>query len=703
MATEAPPSDQDMITFIVDELNSILTRDYTLVDFDDLPAVRLLAVLSDLFAQLSPAAAVDFTAGEPHEVGAMKLMEFLGKTLGYKVPQLIQHTFHNDFVAAEKTVMYPIFYWMLKRMPENRKRVYLAKYLSRIDVPEDLRMQDDGIREVYERYEQARADFILVHKRVDALKEASADPAETRKRISAMEAERDNLAQLIGATQRKLSSLSNKDALLSACKVLRAQQEDQAKLTDKEHALEAQGKASRLRAADVTNRLREVRRDIQEHRIEAIVQRMSDDLRANKMKLEEQLPQELGEKRVQNAALQKLVTETLDLPSLHAEMGDLDKQCTALAAQVAERQRPSDDGSNIVMMKQQLQRVMKKKNEGLAELGQLKELQQTHLASIQDREGQLEGFKKSKILKGEDFRRYANQVRQKVAASKHLKTKLEDLRGELGVLQYTERLLRKKNEELDGDLSELEAKLGARGYVQKAEHLTSLAAEKNAVEQVKGSTLEELSVVVQQLVSTISERRERLAPHILQLRTARNNSQVIEQEWEDKKSAYEFQQGNLMQEVNKLDGEVGVLTEETHLSESMYHRMHSQMQIVAVQQQRVEDEKEYRAGGKTLDATTKSYAQMYHATTEDVENRARTLQKRRRDIDDNHDGRLQQVEWFAQLRRLLESKVQVMRNDDGSNAAARPGQTIDQDIQAIMMTQQNQPRGGHDILVLGNN
>lgn len=37
---------------------------------------------------------------------------------------------------------------VLKRMPENHKRVYLAKYLIPLNIPEDMIASDDGVREV---------------------------------------------------------------------------------------------------------------------------------------------------------------------------------------------------------------------------------------------------------------------------------------------------------------------------------------------------------------------------------------------------------------------------------------------------------------------------------------------------------------------------------------------------------------------------
>ena len=58
---------------------------------------------------------------------------------------------------------------VLKRMPENHKRVYLAKYLMPVQIPEDMAASDDGLRDVFQQYKQLIEQFKQVHKAVDKL------------------------------------------------------------------------------------------------------------------------------------------------------------------------------------------------------------------------------------------------------------------------------------------------------------------------------------------------------------------------------------------------------------------------------------------------------------------------------------------------------------------------------------------------------
>ena len=128
-------SEEEMIQFIVENVNQVLTRSYSLVDFDSLQGPKLLQVLSDIFGNLAPHAAVDFSTA-PLDQGSQQLQDFLLKTLGYKIPPFVASTFQQSFTVAQPTVIYPILYWVLKHMPQNVKRVYLARFLQRLEIPE---------------------------------------------------------------------------------------------------------------------------------------------------------------------------------------------------------------------------------------------------------------------------------------------------------------------------------------------------------------------------------------------------------------------------------------------------------------------------------------------------------------------------------------------------------------------------------------
>lgn len=711
---QQPVSDEELLPYVVENINNVLKRSYSLVEFDALQGPQLLQVISDVLATLSQTAYVNF-AEVQQEKGASELCEFVLKTLGYKPPAMFAATFPQSFTQAETTVIYPMLYWLLHNMPNHHKRVYLARFLSRIEVPDDIRMGDDGVRDLYSHYESLRSDFIQTHKRVDALREAHADPAEARRKIASLEEERERLNTYIGAAQKKLSNVPNKEALLSACKALRVEQEEANKLAERRVEQQQALISSQRRNTEITNRLQNIRRDMQDPRVDSMVRRLKDEVKTNKMKLSEQLPKELNEKRSENAALQKLVSEPLDFQALHSEMGSLDNEVRNLQMKVSERQRPGEDGSSVVSVKQQVQRVVKRKSDILEELNTLQQENERLLAEIRSKEMNISQFRDSNMLRGDDFRRYSNQVRSKTAATKTMKTRLADLRAEWGVLGYTEKLLQDQFETVRADIEEIESRMGIRGYSQTAEKLARVGDEKNNVEAVKGKTLEELSRVVQDFTVTIRERRAKLAPQINELRTVRQQANEVEQEWEDKRSQYEYQEGLLMQDISKIEAEVRMLSDETKMNEALYHRLQSQLVLVNAQLQRATDEREYRSGAKKLDPQYKTYTEMFTRTTEDLERRTKDLQHKRREVEETHSLNVQQVEWFGALKKILEGKLASVKAQAAGGlhmavagvgvgkASGAAVNSVDADIQAFLAGQAGRNNNnGVDMLVLGN-
>lgn len=56
--------------------------------------------------------------------------------------------FRQGIVQGDKAVIHPILEWLLKSIPDLRKRAYLARYLVKIDIPPDF-IADEQISELF--------------------------------------------------------------------------------------------------------------------------------------------------------------------------------------------------------------------------------------------------------------------------------------------------------------------------------------------------------------------------------------------------------------------------------------------------------------------------------------------------------------------------------------------------------------------------
>lgn len=51
-------------------------------------------------------------------------------------------------MTGSKAVVHPILHWLLQRLPELKKRAYLARFLVKLEVPVEF-LQDDIISDTY--------------------------------------------------------------------------------------------------------------------------------------------------------------------------------------------------------------------------------------------------------------------------------------------------------------------------------------------------------------------------------------------------------------------------------------------------------------------------------------------------------------------------------------------------------------------------
>ena len=66
-----------------------------------------------------------------------------GLITGDKSITILLSSFSRIIIFIFVDIIYPILYWSLQRIPELRKRAYLAKYLLSIEVPPEMQT-DDG-------------------------------------------------------------------------------------------------------------------------------------------------------------------------------------------------------------------------------------------------------------------------------------------------------------------------------------------------------------------------------------------------------------------------------------------------------------------------------------------------------------------------------------------------------------------------------
>merc|ERR1712151_83561 len=202
----------------------------------------------------------------------------------------------------------------------------------------------------------------------------------------------------------------------------------------------------------------------------------------------------------------------------------------------------------------------KKKEEVLKEKKQIEEERDVLSKELSMKEREYEQMKGHKFMKRDEFKRYAESLREKSGKFKRLKQGLSELRHEVAVLLRTEQLLQAKDPTPAG-LRETEAKL------EKA------SVEKSQVDKAKGKTLDEISGIVQKINQQLKEKKNKLAPQIKALRSVRQNFQQVEVKYLEKKGAWDQAKSQVDGDLSKVAGEVKQLETEVFESEQSYHEL----------------------------------------------------------------------------------------------------------------------------------
>jgi chromosome segregation ATPase len=74
-----------------------------------------------------------------------------------------------------------------------------------VQVPEEL-LHDGDAQELQSAIEAMQAEFIAVHKELEAMRETSAQPATLQRRLAQLEEERDQLGSKIQSTKAKVKT-----------------------------------------------------------------------------------------------------------------------------------------------------------------------------------------------------------------------------------------------------------------------------------------------------------------------------------------------------------------------------------------------------------------------------------------------------------------------------------------------------------------
>jgi len=113
----------------------------------------------------------------------------------------------GGLINGDRKTIYPILFSICQKIDDLKTRVYLAKYMVEIKVPDEFLM-DPEVNSLHQQYKQLIQTFKTTHQQTIQLRESTQDPEEIKQRLLKMEREKDQLKVKNEEMTKKMRELS---------------------------------------------------------------------------------------------------------------------------------------------------------------------------------------------------------------------------------------------------------------------------------------------------------------------------------------------------------------------------------------------------------------------------------------------------------------------------------------------------------------
>ncbi|XP_072244637.1 intraflagellar transport protein 81 homolog [Leuresthes tenuis] len=649
----------EQLKFIVEQLNrDPFKKNFNLITFDSLEPMQLLQILNDVLAEIDPKQAIDIREEMPEQT-VKRMCSLLGM-LKYKPPGNLSDvsSFRQGLVTGSKPVIHPILHWLLQRVPELKKRAYLARFLAKLEVPAEF-LQDDIINDTYHQYEELVEGFKTYHKECEQLRTSGFSTAEIRRDISAMEEEKDQLIKRVERLKRRVESVSNHQRMLDQARQLRVEKEREESLSQQKQEQKNQLFQAEQRLLRSQQQLKDFRQAAADANPESLMKRLEEEIKINSYMVSEKLPKELEGMRRRVQYLQKVASEPAmgqaDLQELEDKIKEVDSKINQLIEKKMMRNDPIDD--KLTLYRQQASIIIRKKESKAEELQEAREELAAAERELKQRSSQTQSAHGEEVIRGDELKRLVGKLRSKGTAYKKKRQEIAELKAEYGVVQRTEEILKQRHETVQQKLQTVEAEKGISGYSDTQEELERVSAIKSELDERKGRTLDDMSEMVKKLNSMIVEKKSALAPIIKELRSLRQRREELNQDYEEKKTQYESCAVGLESNRSKLEQEVKTLRDETAQKENRYHYINSMSEIIEMQVQRAAEEMKAYVSSDPQERK-KAIREVYMKNIAEQELLGKKLREEQKMVRESHSANMEQMKMWRDLERLMECKKQ---------------------------------------------
>lgn len=657
--------DINELEFTIAHLNEVYKLDLTLVQFSRKQPLELLQLLNDVFTDLDKEHKSDLRDEDKAQY-SQRMLTFVLSVLNYK-PHDVQK-FSRQLVEGDQEAIHPLLFWMMDNLDSLKKRAYIAKYLQTVEVPEEM-FADDAVVQLYQEHKALQQDFKEIHRATDQTRNEKMDPQELENEINQLNDEHQQLTTKLTSLREKVEGPEfnqfDFEAVLKSTHELRKEQEEMAKLQQllqEEKQKQLQAEQDYMMARARLRRLEDQELPRQDPR--RLLTQAQETLEDSRTKCNEKLEKEL---RAKQKTFRELSDDLSSEPMMEDEVDHLEQDIHNLRLDVQQleekRDRLLQDSDGKMGFFRDRAIAVEKKRRQMGE--QVQELEEEKNELEQELKG-LDSSLQELVVDGEkpktdaQMKSYMKELQGKTEIYKQKKTILMATSDEVKVLEHTEDILRSRDPNIQ-EFNEQQEK-SAGGYQSTQEKLQDVSTAKNAVDQNKGDTLDEISRVVASITQTLRTRKTKLAPQIKELRSVRHKFEEVEKEFNKNKKIYDNCALGLNTERLGLEQELEMMTTNIMEEESSYHFMTCLSTVSDARQTQCAQELSYNVGEDKLNEKYKTYKDQYETTIADIEKLAKKLRQDKVTVGETHNDHVEQRSMFVNLRQIMDLKLKLQQD-----------------------------------------
>ncbi|KAH7827917.1 putative Intraflagellar transport protein 81-like protein [Monocercomonoides exilis] len=644
-----------------------------------------LQLMSDICTTLNDEPSIDIRDELLPDTIA-RLVDFIVRILNYK-SSMTTEEIQANLEENDKNTIYTITQWLLGNQPKHRRRLYLAKYLLRIEIPPDVLSQDTFLQELDGEYRGLMDQFKETHQAHTQATKGLEDPKPLEEKCAKQEEELDILQNQVDDMEKKISTIPKYLQLVTAEREYREALEEQAENQERDAE-------QRQQLNDAEKQLSHLQRKLAVPTSEPylLFDQLHEEVEELRDTIETRLRDEVVRVQRQSDEMAEMLKGTQE-----GKEKDLERDVRVLEKEIDEKEKEKErrekekerikslgSGAGVSggdVYRQQGLVAEKKRLDALRRLNE-KRADRVKLQQEVDKRRALVRASGG----GADQRPVQDQIESVKSrlVAKHSEWKqekqiLDSLKAETAVLMRTEEILKEKDTDLEGFLDEEEAKRGIQGHRKRMEELEDVSRMKAETDEDKQAMLEEHTRTVQAIQELIQAKRGVLEPLSEKRRAARLKMSELSQERNAKKQTYDTLHMQLTSDESALRQRVGALREESMQLESDYHRALMQLKCLQVTQGKADGSIAPPDGFTT-------FKEMYEKKDPELKKMQARLRDQKKESAETFAANRRQLMILKDLYALLSAKQAAVRTQMLSSTSTMREKERDKGNSGIMAT-----------------